>query len=167
MRLSFKQSLPIPKTDACGFYADWLEERGDPRGELLRVIEETAQTLAAAAWLSLAPPGREVLRNSCRPEWLKPMLRMSFAEMRQRIEELDRLDEDRAIIGSASHRYRLNPRLTSRTPSKGSSAHRVSIAGSIPAIRYRVRGWRSRSQRRGSLVGFASRAVHTNRVHGR
>lgn len=51
-------------------YADWLDDRGDPRAELVR-IEEEMRTLPAHAdrYWSLKPRRNE-LRAGCSPDWL-------------------------------------------------------------------------------------------------
>jgi uncharacterized protein (TIGR02996 family) len=52
-------------------YADWLEERGDPRGELIR-IEEQMRTLPIYSdrYCELKPR-RNALRRECEAKWLR------------------------------------------------------------------------------------------------
>jgi uncharacterized protein (TIGR02996 family) len=92
-------------------YADWLEERGDSRGQLLRVLHEMSQTPVRSARYHKLCSRRDNLRKRCDGEWLKPMLRMSFPELRKRLAELDGLDPTRAVFASDAHQYRLNPPL--------------------------------------------------------
>jgi uncharacterized protein (TIGR02996 family) len=52
-------------------YADWLEERGDPRGELIRVEEEMRSVPIYADRYWEFKPRRNELREGCDPEWLR------------------------------------------------------------------------------------------------
>jgi uncharacterized protein (TIGR02996 family) len=92
-------------------YADWLEEQGDPRGELLRTLHEMWQTPITTARYRRLRYRRDHLSKQCDPGWLKPMLRPGFDVIRKRLEELERLDTNRAVFASDSHQYRLNPPL--------------------------------------------------------
>jgi uncharacterized protein (TIGR02996 family) len=93
-------------------YADWMEERGDSRGTLLRVLHELSQTPVCSARYRKLRFERDRLCKRCDADWLKPMLRVSVPEIRKKLEELDRLDPTRAVFASDSHQYRLNPPLT-------------------------------------------------------
>jgi uncharacterized protein (TIGR02996 family) len=93
-------------------YADWLEERGDARGQLLRIVHEMSQTAICSAQYRKLRHRRDRLAQSCDPGWLKFMLRPSFPEIRTKLQELERLDSARAIFASDAHQYRLNPPLT-------------------------------------------------------
>ncbi len=92
-------------------YADWLEERGDSRGQLLRVLHAMTQAPVCSAQYRKLRYRREELRKGCDPGWLKIMLRLSFPQMRRKVEELQRLDKAREVFASDRHQYRLNPPL--------------------------------------------------------
>jgi uncharacterized protein (TIGR02996 family) len=53
-------------------YADWLEERGDPQGQFIRVQCELARMPDSARWEELLPRETELLRLH-RDEWLRPL----------------------------------------------------------------------------------------------
>jgi uncharacterized protein (TIGR02996 family) len=52
-------------------YADWLEERGDPRGELIRIEEEMRSLPAYSDRYWGLKPRRNALRQGCDKEWLQ------------------------------------------------------------------------------------------------
>jgi uncharacterized protein (TIGR02996 family) len=54
-------------------YADWLEERNDPRGELVRVEEEMSQLAVFSDQYWRLKPRRNELRTQARPDWLEAM----------------------------------------------------------------------------------------------
>ncbi len=54
-------------------YADWLDERTDPRGELIRVEEEMRQLPVFADRFWELKPRRNELRTNAGPEWCGPM----------------------------------------------------------------------------------------------
>jgi uncharacterized protein (TIGR02996 family) len=54
-------------------YADWLDERGDPRGELVRVEEEMGRLPVFADRFWELKPRRNELRSQSAPEWLVAM----------------------------------------------------------------------------------------------
>lgn len=93
-------------------YADWLDERGDPRGEFLRIVLEMSPLPVCSTRYQELRCRRDRISIGFDSEWLKTMLRTSFPEIRNRLEELDRLDPDRKVFASHSHQYRLNPPLT-------------------------------------------------------
>src|SRR4051812_36558630 len=51
-------------------YADWLEERGDPRAELIRVEEEMRRVPIASDRFWEIKPRRNALRERCEAHWL-------------------------------------------------------------------------------------------------
>ncbi len=90
-------------------YADWLEEQGDPRGQFLRVTQGMWETPICTARYRKLWMRRKSLRGRIAGEWAKIMLRAPFPYIRQRLEELSRLDTARAVFASDRHGYRLNP----------------------------------------------------------
>ena len=54
-------------------YADWLDEHDDPRGELIRLEEETRERVAWDDMLWKLKPRRNELRKHVDAEWLKAM----------------------------------------------------------------------------------------------
>jgi uncharacterized protein (TIGR02996 family) len=54
-------------------YADWLEERGDPNGELIRIEEESAELPVFSDRFWLLKPRRNELRSRAAPDWLAAM----------------------------------------------------------------------------------------------
>jgi uncharacterized protein (TIGR02996 family) len=52
-------------------YADWLEERGDPNGELIRIEEEMRSLPAYSDRYWQLKPRRNALRQACDKEWLQ------------------------------------------------------------------------------------------------
>jgi uncharacterized protein (TIGR02996 family) len=54
-------------------YADWLEERGDPRAELVRIEEEMLRLPVFSDRFWLLKPRRNELRTGAEPKWLKTM----------------------------------------------------------------------------------------------
>ena len=54
-------------------YADWLDENGDPRGELVRIEEEVRFEPAWSDVLWRQKPRRNELRAVCDPAWLTAM----------------------------------------------------------------------------------------------
>lgn len=54
-------------------YADWLDERGDARGELIRLEEETRERVAWDETLWRLKPRRNELRGQTDADWLKAM----------------------------------------------------------------------------------------------
>jgi len=72
---AFERALAADPNDlgAAGIYADWLEERGDPRGEFMRVqmaLED--ESLPAAARKKLRAREEELLKEH-ETEWLGPL----------------------------------------------------------------------------------------------
>src|SRR5437763_13763644 len=51
-------------------YADWLDEKGDPRGELVRVEEEMRAIPAYSDRYWELKPRRAALRQACETTWL-------------------------------------------------------------------------------------------------
>jgi uncharacterized protein (TIGR02996 family) len=92
-------------------YADWLEEQGDSRGEFLRAVHELSQAPLGSARYRRLRSRCGLLTRGDDTEWLKLVLRPPFAEIRRRLQELDRLDSKRAVFAADSHQYRLNPPL--------------------------------------------------------
>jgi uncharacterized protein (TIGR02996 family) len=54
-------------------YADWLEEQGDPRGELIRIEEEMRGVAIYSDRYWQLKPRRNELRQSAEPDWLSQM----------------------------------------------------------------------------------------------
>jgi uncharacterized protein (TIGR02996 family) len=54
-------------------YADWLEERSDPRGELIRIEEEMREIPVFSDRYWQLKPRRTELRMQLAPDWLKAM----------------------------------------------------------------------------------------------
>jgi hypothetical protein len=54
-------------------YADWLEERGDPRGELIRLEMEMARLSPSSDQYADLKPRRNELRRQVDPSWLQDM----------------------------------------------------------------------------------------------
>jgi uncharacterized protein (TIGR02996 family) len=54
-------------------YADWLDERGDPRGELIRIEEEMGRLPVFIDRFWELKPRRNELRAATAPEWLAAM----------------------------------------------------------------------------------------------
>jgi hypothetical protein len=54
-------------------YADWLDERNDPRGEMVRVMEEMRQHRVWADEYRRLCPARNRLWESLDPAWLQTM----------------------------------------------------------------------------------------------
>jgi uncharacterized protein (TIGR02996 family) len=54
-------------------YADWLDERNEPRGELIRIEEERRQLPVFADRYWQLKPRRNELRSSAAPDWLEAM----------------------------------------------------------------------------------------------
>jgi uncharacterized protein (TIGR02996 family) len=54
-------------------YADWLEERGDPRAELIRLQEEMATLLPSGDRYASLKPRRAELRSRTEVSWLEAM----------------------------------------------------------------------------------------------
>src|SRR4051794_17332589 len=57
-------------------YADWLEERGDPRGELLRIHSVLARGVAGEAYVTIEARFR-ALRSAADPLWVRLALTQS------------------------------------------------------------------------------------------
>jgi leucine-rich repeat protein SHOC2 len=95
-------------------YADWLEEQGDARGELLRVVEAMRHQPVCTARYRKLRLRRDALSKGCDGDWLKSMLRVSFPDIRARLEELARRDKRHTVFASYSHLYGLCAPLTDR-----------------------------------------------------
>src|SRR5689334_19888781 len=54
-------------------YADWLEERGDPRGELIRVEEEMRSLPIYSDRYWELKPRRNALQAGCEAKWLQQL----------------------------------------------------------------------------------------------
>src|SRR5207248_10108910 len=52
-------------------YADWLDEHGDPRGELIRIEEELRRVPVVADRYWELKPRRNQLRTLADPDWLR------------------------------------------------------------------------------------------------
>lgn len=59
-------------------YADWLEEQGDPRGELIRVQEEMAALPVHSDRYAELKPRRNALRRQVRGKWEKWLKLMGY-----------------------------------------------------------------------------------------
>jgi uncharacterized protein (TIGR02996 family) len=72
---SFLSAIRTAPTDAAlrRVYADWLEERGDPRCELIRVEEEMRQLPVFADRYWQLKPRQKELRRAVASEWLEAM----------------------------------------------------------------------------------------------
>jgi uncharacterized protein (TIGR02996 family) len=95
-------------------YADWLDERGDPRGPFLRAHHEMRRAPIGSADYRKHRLRRDRWGKQCDPTWRKLMLRASFPEIRKMVAELDEHDPDRTIFASDHHQYHLNRRLTAK-----------------------------------------------------
>jgi uncharacterized protein (TIGR02996 family) len=93
-------------------YADWLEERGDPRAQFIRIVDAMGHTPVCSARYRKLRLRRDALRPRLDGDWVKLMLRVPFPDIRLRIKELSKLDRERAIFASDSHQYRLKPLLS-------------------------------------------------------
>jgi uncharacterized protein (TIGR02996 family) len=69
-------------------YADWLEGRGDPRAELVRLDGELWRMPIELMRVRIVRARCLELRRSCDPRWIVRLTRPSFAELRRRIEIL-------------------------------------------------------------------------------
>jgi uncharacterized protein (TIGR02996 family) len=72
-------------------YADWLEERGDRRAELIRIEGEMWRRPIDLVRFRALLPRRDELRHGCDPQWIVLMARPSFGEIRRRVETLAEL----------------------------------------------------------------------------
>src|SRR5690242_10489438 len=90
-------------------YADWLEERGDSRGELLRLVPEMWESPVCSGRYRRLRLRRDTLCRGCDCDWLKAMLRLPFSEIRKKLEDLGRVDSERTVFASDGHQYRLHP----------------------------------------------------------
>lgn len=95
-------------------YADWLDERGDVRGPILRTVAELTRTPICSAAYRYLRTRRDRLSRGCDEVWLKSMLRAAVPDLRTKVEELGQLDRDRSVFASGSHQYRLNPPLAEK-----------------------------------------------------
>ncbi|HET9957330.1 MAG TPA: leucine-rich repeat domain-containing protein [Polyangiaceae bacterium] len=92
-------------------YADWLMQRDDLRGRWLEAHEELwAESLKPRRCRELQPLLRKLARE-CDPQWLMRVARISFSEMRRRVQVLANLDPARKLFAAGSHRYELKPPL--------------------------------------------------------
>ncbi|MGL6074745.1 MAG: TIGR02996 domain-containing protein [Fimbriiglobus sp.] len=72
--LFLKAIVANPDYQLCRLaYADWLDERDDPRGELIRLEEETRDRVAWDDTLWRLKPRRNELRKQVDAKWLKVM----------------------------------------------------------------------------------------------
>jgi uncharacterized protein (TIGR02996 family) len=93
-------------------FADWLEERGDPRAEYVRLDCQLAALPADEARQEQLLRRKKRLQRSY-PELLCAWDRtMAVARIRSKLEVLRGLDTGMDLFGSETHRYRLNPCLT-------------------------------------------------------
>ena len=87
-------------------YADWLEERGDPRADLVRIAHDVwNEPLDLLAVRRLFARRRE-LRGVGDPEWRRRITLPTIAELRRRIGILAGLGR------AAEHEWKLSPPLT-------------------------------------------------------
>jgi uncharacterized protein (TIGR02996 family) len=88
-------------------YADWLEQRGDPRAELVRIEAQLwAAPIDLVRYRGLQRRRTE-LRVGCDLAWQLAIERPSMAEIRRRVELLSELDPKREIFASSRHQYAL------------------------------------------------------------
>ncbi len=92
-------------------YADWLEQRGDPRAELVRIEAHVWDEPIDLVRYRTRALRRDVLRATCDPQWCVQIARPSAAAIRRRVAVLDGLDPERKIFSADSHGYVLNPAL--------------------------------------------------------
>lgn len=93
-------------------YADWLEQRGDPRAELVQLSTRMWQAPIDLPRVRTLGLRREDLQKRCDRRWLARIQRPSFAEIRRRIGVLSALDPERKQPGAGTHDYRLRAPLT-------------------------------------------------------
>lgn len=78
-------------------YADWLEQRGDPRAELLRLDGELWRTPIDRMRVRTIERRRLALRCACDPRWIMRVSRPSFVELRRRLEILGSLQHEQDV----------------------------------------------------------------------
>lgn len=76
-------------------YADWLEQRGDPRAELVQLDERMWQTPIDPMRVRSLTRRQWALVRGCEPGWHARIRRPSFAEVRRRVGVLAMLDPRR------------------------------------------------------------------------
>jgi uncharacterized protein (TIGR02996 family) len=72
-------------------YADWLEEAGDRRAELVRIEAEMWRRPIDLVRFRALLPRRNELRRGCDPRWFVELARPSLAEIRRRLDTLAEL----------------------------------------------------------------------------
>ena len=93
-------------------FADWLEERGDPRGEDIRLDCQMGALSADDPRRGPIIRRKQALRRA-HPAALAAWDRQfAVARIRTKLERLRRADPGFVVFGSETHRYRLNPCLT-------------------------------------------------------
>jgi uncharacterized protein (TIGR02996 family) len=90
-------------------YADWLEQRGDARAELVRIEDELWKEPIDLVRFRRLLPRRNQLRDEHDPQWGVRIARPSFAEIRRRVACLAALDPNTTIESADRHKYQLNP----------------------------------------------------------
>jgi len=91
-------------------YADWLEQLGDPRADLVRIADELWRSP-----IDLVRARRLLARRAevpCEPAWHLRIARPSFAELRRRVEVIAALDPTHRQLASYSYGYNLWPTLS-------------------------------------------------------
>ena len=91
-------------------YADWLEDRGDPRAELVRIEAELWREPIDLVRVRRLIPRRIDLRRDVDPRWYVAVATPSLAEIRRRLQHLAALDPGRKL--DQHHEYRLRPPVT-------------------------------------------------------
>lgn len=92
-------------------YADWLEQRGDRRAELVRLESELWREPLDLVRFRSVLVRRNELRAGCDPHWVARIARPSLTEIRRRVGHLATLDPECRAESASHHRYRLNPPL--------------------------------------------------------
>jgi uncharacterized protein (TIGR02996 family) len=99
-----RQILANPSDDSLRLvYADWLEERGDVRGELLRIQTELARMPSKDKRGASLRKRRKALQSSIDPEWLALLTalryRAAFAALDRPLTPKDGVSEKRVAEG--------------------------------------------------------------------
>jgi uncharacterized protein (TIGR02996 family) len=89
-------------------YADWLEQRGDPRAELVRIEDELWRRPIDLVRFRRLYPRRLELRAQHDARWGARIARPSTAEIRHRLAILAELDPEHEQGMAELHRYALN-----------------------------------------------------------
>jgi uncharacterized protein (TIGR02996 family) len=119
-------------------FADWLDERGDPRGPFVRLQGELA---AMPADDPRRPDARRRLRalRDAGPESVRDWDRhFALARVRRKLDQLRDRDPAFDLFGANSHRYQLNPPLTEEEVAAFERETRVRLPGDYRAFLLRL-----------------------------